>query len=314
MMIIIMCCCYYVLLVSGEYFKKKPSVRIEGFAASVDSDNVYKWLDNDELYDRFYAQIYDQLVSHKTRTKMQVNECMTRWKKTAPSDMRILDIGCGTGIACQLFAEKGARVHGIDKSESMIKYAKDQLAGSKLPIEKAKNIEFRVADMMMENSCKSQDFTHATLFYFSVYYAENKAELFKNIHTWVRPGGCLMIEVVNKYKFDPMFQAAAPFIGFSLQKYNKERQNKSKIAFNDFKYEGDFLLLEDGPKSEAAEFREVIEFNKTGVVRRQKHKLWMPEIKEILRVADSTGWIYKGYKDMLPFGFEYAYMLFFEHD
>jgi SAM-dependent methyltransferase len=245
---------------------------------------------------------------------MEVDECIKRWKKSAPADMRVLDIGCGTGVACQLFAEKGAKVCGLDKSEAMIKYAKDQVVASKLSVDKAKNIEFRLGDMMLENTCKGEEFTHATLFYFSVYYAENKAELFKNIHTWVRPGGYMMIEVVNKYKFDPMFQAAAPFLGFSVQKYNKDRVNKSKITFNDFKYEGDFLLLEDGPKSDAAEFREVIEFNKTGVIRRQKHRLWMPEIKELIKVADSTGWIYKGYKDMLPFAFEYSYMLFFERE
>ena len=109
-----------------------------------------------------------------------------------------------------------------------------------------------------------------------------------------------------------MFQSAAPFLGFSLQKYTKQRMNTSKVVFNKFNYEGTFNLLEEGDKAEAAEFREVITFKDSSTVRRQKHSFYMPDIKDIIKAADAAGFQYMGYQDMMGLGFEYAYLLFFD--
>lgn len=314
--IIIIFCIYYInLLIIDKFREKKPRKVAEGFSSSQEADSMYTWLGNNQLYDSFYAEIYDQLASHGTRISMQVGECLTRWKPASPASMSVLDIGCGTGMATRIFAAKGVnKVCGLDLSQPMLVEAKNQLVKSKLDINKAAKIEYRQGDMLLETTCKPGEFTHASLFYFSVYYAQDKKKLFENIYSWLAPGGSLVVEVVNKYKFDPMLQASSPFLGFSLQKYSKDRFNKSNISFNAFDYEGEFLLLEEGPKSEAAEFREVITFKKGGIVRRQKHTFWMPELKDIIKAADSVGFTYKGYKDMLPMGFEYSYMLFFERD
>jgi SAM-dependent methyltransferase len=314
--IIIIFCIYYINLLIIDKFTERKSRKVsEGFQGNKEMDSVYTWLDNNQLYDSFYAEIYDQLASHGTRIAMQANECLTRWKPATPASMSVLDIGCGTGAATRAFAVNGVgKVCGLDFSEPMLLEAKKLLVKSKLDVNKAAKVEYRQGDMMNETACKPGEFTHASLFYFSVYYAEDKKKLFENIYSWLAPGGCLVVEVVNKYKFDPMLQASAPFLGFSLQKYTKDRFNQSKISFNAFDYEGEFLLLEEGPKSEAAEFREVFHFKKGGVVRRQKHHFWMPELKDIIKAGDSAGFTYKGYKDMLPMGFEYSYMLFFERD
>ena len=318
--IIIIFCLHYISLIAIDRFispvRRGPSnnTLLEGFSESTDIDSTYVWLDNDKLYDTFYAQIYDQLAAHSTRLHMQIDECMKRWKNIKPQSMSVLDLGCGTGLAAQIFASKGVRVLAIDKSDAIIQQAKKQLLDSKLDDNAASIIEFHQGDMMLRTVAGQQEHTCATLFYFSVYYVEDKAELFKNIYSWIKPGGYMMVEVVNKYKFDPMLQASSPFLGFSLQKYTKDRINKSKITFNAFDYEADFNLLEEGEDSEAAEFREIFTFKKNGVVRRQKHQFWMPEIKKIIREADSAGWSYKGFKDMLSMGFEYSYMLFFQRD
>jgi SAM-dependent methyltransferase len=314
--IIIIFCIYYInLLTIDKFTEKKSRKTTEGFTANKEADSIYTWLGNNQLYDSFYAEIYDQLASHGTRISMQVGESLTRWKPASPSSISVLDIGCGTGSATRMFASKGVnKVCGLDFSEPMLVEAKNILIKSKLDVNKAAKIEYRQGDMMSATTCKPGEFTHASLFYFSVYYAEDKKKLFENIYSWLAPGGGLVVEVVNKYKFDPMLQASAPFLGFSLQKYTKDRFNQSKISFNAFDYEGEFLLLEEGPKSEAAEFREVITFKKGGVVRRQKHSFFMPELKDIIKAGDAAGFTYKGYKDMLPLGFEYSYMLFFERD
>ena len=91
--------------------------------------------------------------------------------------------------------------------------------------------------------------------------------IFRNLALWVKPGGSLAIEVVNKYKFEPVLNPSNPWVGISPQKYVKERLHKSNIVFDTFEYESVFEL--EDPR---AEFRETFRF-KDGSVRRQKHTL-----------------------------------------
>lgn len=319
-LIVVILCTYYINLLIADKFSRSNLVTKEGFQGTmVASDagpaDVYTWMNSEQLYDGFYAQIYDQLAGHGNRITLQVAECLGRWKMPRES-MRLLDIGCGTGTVARTFASNKIHVCALDNSPPMLEQAKKNLITSNMKTADAALIELREGDMNVATTCKPAEFTHTTLFYFSVYYCKDKLGLFKNIYSWTEPGGHMMVEVVNKYKFDPMLNAAAPFVGFSLQKYapGKERLNKSKITFNGFDYEADFLLLEEGDGSEAAEFREVFHFKQGGTVRRQKHTFWMPEIKDLIRIADQAGWTYRGFKDMLPMGFEYSYMLFFERD
>lgn len=313
--IILLCLNYVTVVLVGRLFKKPLNTQaaaIEGFASEESDKSLHVWLDNTHLYDKFYADIYDELTSSSNRNRASAALCMSRWKaKTDPARMSLLDIGCGTGNAAIGFAKLGVnKVCGLDNSTAMIEKSKQNQAtekgAEKLPI------SWRVADASDPSAAHENEFTHATLFYFSIYYLKDKQGFFKNLHRWISPGGSVCVEVVNKYKFDPMFQSAAPFLGFSLQKYTKQRMNTSKVVFNKFNYEGTFNLLEEGDKAEAAEFREVITFKDSSTVRRQKHSFYMPDIKDIIKAADAAGFQYMGYQDMMGLGFEYAYLLFFD--
>jgi ubiquinone/menaquinone biosynthesis C-methylase UbiE len=309
--IILLCLNYATIVLVGRLFKRPLNAITEPFTDKADN-SLHVWLDNSHLYDKFYADIYDQLTSSGNRNRACSAFCMSRWKaRTDPARMSLLDIGCGTGQAALGFAKLGvSKVCGLDSSTAMIEKCKEnqrqEKSGEKLPI------EWRVGDASDLSAAHENEFTHATLYYFSIYYLKDKQAFFKNLHRWIAPGGSICIEVVNKYKFDPMFQSAAPFLGFSLQKYTNKRHNTSKITFNKFEYEGSFNLLEEGDKAEAAEFREVITFKDSETIRRQKHSLYMPEIKEIIKAADGAGFQYMGYQDMMGLGFEYAYLLFFD--
>ena len=188
----------------------------------------------------------------------------------------------------------------------MIRYAKGTtLKNTTLTPTQQENVEFRLFDILGPGAAAAGEFTDACVLYFTLYYFPDPEILFRNLALWVQPGGHLAIEVVNKYKFEPVLDASNPWVGISPQNYVKERITKSKVVFDQLEYDAVFELNDPN-----AEFRETFRF-KDGSVRRQKHKLHMPNIPDIIKMAENSGWTYTKYVDLTAISFSYGYLLFF---
>lgn len=314
LILLFLACLHYISLVTYDQLEKNKNtlLTVENFEDKVhDNEKNETYLDNDELYDSFYASVYDQLVQSSVRTQAEIGLLLHVWTAggTPLEKMTFLDVGCGTGIAVAALAKmNAARVVGIDKSAAMIHQAKTvTVPAAMITDDQRKRIELKEVDVLNPSALGGAEITHATMFYFTVYYLRDMEAAFRNLYLWVKPGGKLAIEVVNKHKFDPMLESAAPWLAFSLQKYSKERVTKSKVTFNKFEYDAHFDL-----EDPAAEFRETFRF-KDGKVRRQRHRLQMPDIKDIVNLAKIAGWKYDNNIDLTPIGFEYAYLLMFTH-
>lgn len=287
---------------------------LEGFQASQDpatqaTKTRHEWLENDELFDEFYASIFTKLTQNEKLLQAETAICLQEFSRVIPKDqLTILDAGCGIGIATSSFAKQGVRrVVGLDKSRAMIQYAKNTtLPHTTLTDAQKRSVEFRIGDLLGPTTFMASEYDSACLLYFTVYYlGKDLSALLRNLHLWVKPGGVLAIEAVNKYKFEPVLDSSNPWVGVSPQRYKKERLNKSQVVFDQFNYEAEFDLQDPN-----AEFREVFRF-KDGSVRRQRHRLYMPSIKEIIQIATQSGWTYTKYVDMMPMAFSYGYLLFF---
>jgi len=297
--------------IMNPYFSNKEGFENEIAGSYPESKGVIHWLDNSQLYDDFYASVYDQLSQGSVRTQAEVGLILHEWTKRGEElkNFTVLDAGCGTGIATVSFAKMNVKkVVGLDKSEAMINQAKTKtLPQTTLTDEQKALVEWRKDDLMNPSAATGGEFTHAVLIYFTIYYMPDKELVFRNLFFWTKPGGKLAVHVVNKHKFDPLLESASPWIGFSMQKYSEQRLKRSEVAFNKFKYTGEFDLQDPG-----AEFRETFRFN-NNTVRRQRHSLRMDDINKIVGMATVAGWKYDGFVDLTPVQFEYAFHLHFTH-
>jgi len=257
-------------------------------------------------YDAFYATVYNKIFQHDRLVQAEAAIAIQEWKKEK-GPLRILDVGCGTGVATTSFVKQGADAAvGMDKSAAMLDYAKETIApATTLTPEQLERLEWRNTDAYSPIACQSSEFTHACLLYFSVYYFSDMNVLFRNLALWIKPGGGLVIEVVNKYKFEPIPDVANPWLAVSPQKHTKERITTSAAAFDKFDYDTEFILEGDD-----AEFKETFKF-RDGKVRRQSHTLYMPPISRIVTVAMEQGFKYDKFMDLNILGFNYGFLLFF---
>ena len=306
--------------VMDEGFVASQAAEAEA-GASTEDHGIVRWLDNNELYDPFYCSVYDQLTQGAVRNQAEVGLMLHEWTKKGEDlkTFNVLDVGSGTGIAVCAFAKMGVhRVVGMDKSQAMIDQASKKVVGQTTLTEEQKSaIVWKHDDAINPSAFAGGEFDHICMLYFTVYYFADKEGVFRNLFYWAKPGGRLVIQVVNKHKFDPMLDSASPWMGFSLQKYSDTRVVKSEVVFNKFKYAGQFHLTDP-----EAEFRETFRFTSASgsgsgsgsgkaKIRRQKHTLIMEDMTEIVGMAKLAGWEYVGNIDLTPISFEYAYHLHF---
>jgi SAM-dependent methyltransferase len=272
---------------------------MEGFENPESPDSDILVLGNDNIYDEFYAKVYDVIVDGKTRQDAEVNLTLTWARSFRPENgmIEVLDIGCGTGGAVDVFRTIGVKkVVGLDASEAMVAAARKHHPKG----------DYRVGEVEQIGQFAAGEFNLATLYYFTYYYLRDTEMMFKNLFYWLQPGGCLVIHLVNREKFDPILEAASPFVAFSVQKYSKERVTTSKVSFDKFDYEANFSL-----EGESAEFREQFLFKTNKKKRRHVHKLRMTRMEEIIQKAESNGFVYKQFIDLTAIGYEYQYLFCF---
>jgi SAM-dependent methyltransferase len=297
-------CVFYVWEVFRSYQRRARReidlTGIEPFTnpSESNSDSVIETFEDYRCYDKFYAKVYDSLVQPEARSGMEVKLPLEWFRKQGrdTSTLRVLDIGCGTGLQAELFAREGVRsVIGLDKSPEMIAEAQRRYPSR----------EFVVGDMTVPSAFPTESADLVTLYYFTVYVEPNRTEMLRNIHSWLAPGGLFVCHIVNKLKFDPVLESASPFMGFSIQKYADERVTKSDVTFEEFDYTGDFQL-----HGSRGVYEEVFRF-KDGRTRRHEQRVWMPNIDVLVKEITDVGFKLDHHADLTPIGYEYQYLFFF---
>lgn len=280
-----------VLLILIVFFKSFSTNKKEGFQQT---DN-FLFKSGEEVYDNFYASIYDYLVYNNLKNDYEIGSIIN---STSPDETSIIvDIGSGTGHHVSGLASKGLNIMGIDISPSMVEEAK-----SKFP-----QYNFQVGDALDPSQLKYNSVTHILSLYFTIYYFKDKRQFFDNCMDWLMPGGYLIVHLVDRDRFDPILPPGNPLYIVSPQKYAKERITKTKITFNNFVYDSNFNMDKE---NDIATFDEKFKFN-DGKVRKQQQKLYMEDISTIINIAQECGFIIQSKIDLLKCAYDYQYVYVF---
>jgi len=290
-LLILLCVVLFIM----SLFKKDPKSisRVEGFEQQTDE---FLLKEGGGVYDDFYADIYDQLVFNQAKDNYEIGQIVNNTKPTRESI--ILDVGSGTGHHVNMLASQGYNVTGIDNSPAMVKKAKANYP----------KYNFMQGDVIRAQQFKPSSFTHILCLYFSIYYFKDKLQFFKNCMSWLKPGGYLVVHIVDREKFDPILPPGNPLLLVSPQRYAKERITKTSVVFNNMEYVANFDLHDN---QNVAYFEEKFTQKDTGKVRKNKHTLYMETDKQILAKAQMVGFIYQGQIDLIKSGYEYQYLYIF---
>jgi SAM-dependent methyltransferase len=278
------------LLITIVFFKsiEIPNFGVEGFQ----SQGKFLFKSGDEVYDDFYANIYDYLVFNNIKNAYEIGEIIN--KTGADETSVILDVGCGTGHHVDLLSQQNLKVVGIDISPSMIQKAKENFPDK----------DFSVANALDGTQFNYNVFTHILCLYFTIYYFPDKRQFFDNCMDWLMPGGYLIVHLVDREKFDPILPPGNPLYIVSPQKYAKERITTTKVTFNDFVYNSDFKF---DKSTNIATFDEKFKFN-NGNVRKQEQKLYMEDTQDILTISQQSGFILQGKIDLVTCAYDSQYL------
>ena len=250
---------------------------------------------NKNIYDDFYVDIYDDLYYDKVKNEYEIGTIIN---SEAPTEVSvILDVGSGTGHHVNILASNDINVIGIDESPAMIAKARSNYPA----------LEFRQENVLNRTAFEKSTFTHITCFNFTIYHFDNKRMFFENCYNWLKPGGFLVVNLVNKKTFDPILNLGNPYE--VLGKKNIEKYgNETRVKLLRYDYKSNFEIY---PNDDTAVFHERIKNVKNGARRKQELMLYMPTQKKILNEAKSVGFIVEGQYDMSSINVhsQYIYVL-----
>ena len=272
----------------------KEKQKVESFS----QDKKFELRNNNTIFDRFYCDVYDQLIHDPNKIEYEINEI----KRTTNINENsvIIDVGSGNGHHIGALHSEGIKSIGIDISNDMVKNSK----------KKYPNCDFKNGDFMTSFVKPKQLYTHILCMYFTIYYIKNKTKFFNKCFNILKNKGYLVLHLVNRDTFDPMISVSNPFVIVSPQSVAKKRITKSAVTFEGFNYESEFKPTYK--KKNVALFEEKITDNTTKNVRKNIHTLFMETQHNIIQIALKAGFLLEGKIDLTPVQYEnqYLYILY----
>jgi len=274
---------YYIYKLTGtnEPFHNKNAAK-ENFT----QEHPYVLRQDLDIYDDFYATVYDGI---NDRPKMSQRELLEILKMTEPDtrNSTMLDIGSGTGSMVGELTEAGYNVYGVDQSTAMIDFAR-----AKYP-----DAAFVCGNIDDAMAFDRGLFTHILCTHFTIYEMSDKAALFRNCYSWLKPNGYLIMHLVDRETFsartfkDGLMDLNA--FWRTMQPVSNLRKTATSAEFIDYIYSGKYETSASSSSNNGTVVTYVEKFvdKETRHIRQNENTLYMEPIEDILRMAAKAGFI-----------------------
>ena len=234
---------------------------------------------NDEIYDDFYAEIYDTLYEPIQNVDTITTILIENTEINKESILLI--IGSDSGEQINHLQLKGYNTFMVDKSSSMIDYAKNK---------------YPMIQAMTDNSelpmiYNQATFTHILCIDFHLYKIKNKQSFFRNIYHWIIPNGYFIIQLADPNQFNTIIPAGKSIVLDKPQKYSNERITETEIDFGSFYYKSKYNF--DKIQQNIVTFSETFIDTNNKNVRINEQILYMENIETILQLLHYCGFIVK---------------------
>lgn len=250
--------------------------------------------------DPLYISMYDRLQLPADILDNVVTQVV---ELTQPSKRKstLLDLGSGTGTLAASLARRGYTVYGIDRSAAMVEHA------NKL-YDDIPTVQYKQADWSDPMLWESGSFTHVLctgFTFYSIADAEGKRRLLENSYHWLKPGGYLVMQLVDAQKFSAIIPGGRPPIPVQ----SRERITNTVIDFVDFEYKAGYTFpTSDSAGTTDMVLRESFVDGLTKNVRILEQKFQMMSVKDVLAMATRVGFAGQGYAALTSDPHQYLYV------
>lgn len=151
------------------------------------------------------------------------------------SETSICDFGCGPGLYTTLFAEKGAKITGVDFSKNSIEYAKN------IAQQKNLDIDYVNQNYLLYETDKRFDLITMIMCDFCTLSLDQRKTMLSKFNSLLKPGGSLLLDVYSLNYFNKREESAL----YELNHLNGFWSPEDYYCFvNTFKYEKEKVTLD----------------------------------------------------------------------
>jgi SAM-dependent methyltransferase len=270
-----------------EGFENNEKTELSGTSKRLSKGNKDPFTDS-------YCNIYNIVFNEKAVYKHDVNEIMNkvfkykRLKSGGKStkggllkDSRtafVLDAGTGVGRHYELLNKKLKNVVGVDKSNSMIKYAKIRNPTG----------DFIEGDLIDTELFNINTYDCITCMSDTLYHNKphNMQNIIKNFNLWLKDNGVLCIHIFDKDNLE-----AAPM---NRSQYYKDKNGirHSQTKYNNFVHDSFWLKNKNNGINNVKYVEKIIFNNKNSMEIKDKINvldMYIPRKKEIIKMITDNG-------------------------
>ncbi len=165
-------------------------------------------------------------------------EQLLQW--IAENNVRIrssMDLGCGTGVLCEILHAKGIDAAGMDFSEGMIAIARER--NGEIPYEVADMTTYRPERKFDLVTCTGDALNH-------ILALSDVERIFRNVYGYLEDGGYFIFDILNENEVSSEEPFDLPFSETILAKFQMLRQEDGVVNLKTQVYEnGEFQFEEN---------------------------------------------------------------------